>query len=139
MADELHIPPVMRPRDSAVPPLYYSAPRNVNAHRHALLHNAPDLCAQHKDVFLLLVVKTTLEHAARRRAIRETWGAPYNMPNVVMPLVFMLGQCPVGWTGQGGLGRVGWAGQGGLGRVPLTQHRISFKLLEEAEPTFDPT
>ena len=91
--DELHIPPVVRHKDSVIPPYYYTAPHNVNPHPYSYLHNNPTVCAQHKEVFLLLMVKTTVAHYARRRTIRETWGAPYNMPNVIMPLVFLLGKC----------------------------------------------
>ena len=90
--NELHIPPVVRHKESVIPPYYFNSPHNVNPHPYKYLYNNPNICAQHRDVFLLLMVKTTFAHYARRKTIRETWGAPYNMPNVVMPLVFLLGE-----------------------------------------------
>ena len=93
--NELHIPPVVRHKDSVIPPYYYNSPHNVNPHPYKYLYNNPSICAQHRDVFLLLMVKTTFAHYVRRKTIRETWGAPYNMPNVVMPLVFLLGEFTV--------------------------------------------
>ena len=93
--NELHIPPVIRHKDSVIPPYYFNSPHNVNPHPYKYLYNNPTICAQYRDVFLLLMVKTTFAHYARRKTIRETWGAPYNMPNVVMPLVFLLGELTV--------------------------------------------
>ena len=90
--NELHIPPIVRHKDSVIPPYYFNSPYNINPHPYLYLYNNPNICAQHKDVFLLLMVKTTVAHYARRKTIRETWGAPYNLPNVVMPLVFLLGE-----------------------------------------------
>ena len=37
------------------------------------------------------LIHVVSEHSGLRRAIRDTWGASYNLPHILMPLVFLMG------------------------------------------------
>ena len=89
--EELHISPVPRHRNSVVPAKYFSAARNSNRHHFAYKINNPNICAEHHRVFLLIAILTAPGNVDRRMAIRDTWGASYNLPNYAMPVIFLLG------------------------------------------------
>ena len=89
--EERHISPASRHHNSPIPAKYVSAPQNSNRHHFGYKINNPTICAEHQRVFLLIAVLTAPGNVGRRMAIRDTWGASYNLPNYAMPVIFLLG------------------------------------------------
>ncbi len=88
---ELHMQPIPRRLDSVIPRYYYNGPHNCNPHNYFYVINNPNICIEHQEVFLLMLVRTTIAHVDRRMAIRDTWGASYNLPSFFMPIIFLVG------------------------------------------------
>ena len=87
----LGVTAVPRQADSVIPEEYFKGPHNINPHHYNYVINNVNVCLEQQDVLLLIMVRTVIGHVDRRMAIRDSWGASYNLPSVVMPTVFLLG------------------------------------------------
>lgn len=90
--EDKHIPAVPRAKESAVPVQFYTAPRNCNPHNYSYIINQPSLCLDHKEVLLLVMIRSIFSHYDRRMAMRETWAMQENFKNLTVKFVFLFAQ-----------------------------------------------
>lgn len=88
---DLHIKPKKKPPGSVVPNRFYTAPQNCNVIQHPYIISNHEACSPHKDVFLLVIVRTLPSQLDRRMAIRETWGNHSYHNGHVIKVLFSLG------------------------------------------------
>lgn len=79
---------VPRRVDSVIPQVYFNSVQRQIQQPFKL--TSPGLCSGIGPLVVMMVM-TLPNHVDRRMAIRDTWGAAYNLPHHAMPLVFLLG------------------------------------------------
>lgn len=71
-------------------------PRPINEYKYRFVIVNKDKCKIKKNesnVFLLLVIKSALENAKRRKTVRETWGFEQRFSDVNIKRIFLVGSC----------------------------------------------
>ena len=63
---------------------------HLNPHSYKYLTNNPDVC-DGRDIDLLILVSSSINHFAQREAIRRTWGSKLNLAQVNGQVMFLLG------------------------------------------------
>lgn len=76
---------------SPVPQAFFTAAKGCNPHEYKYLINQPHACSYQRNIFLLIMVKSSPNHKDRRDAIRETWAQKNKISDSFVKVVFLLG------------------------------------------------